>query len=330
MAVLGILSTMVGCLTQDRNTFNLLISDADEVFAENANSVIVRIFYVEAASESTFTADYLEPIDAIVNDAQQFFANEMEKHGHGRKTFRFRTDHVGKVIVNPIKLDKLAEHYTSGGWEVILEESYAKLTSHGITSENRINVFFTDINSFDYCGRGAITKKGGKALIFGNKNRTCWTWKKLAHELGHAMGLQHDFQDHSYLMGSMEDVMKLSFGASQWLNHHVAFNDGNSILVSQSQFWKGVKIDNNPITFNFYSRPAYGDTAPIYDYAALVKIRGELGYPEVLGFTNEIDYVYGDHEVKHIVRFSAEIQSKATEIELHLIGKNSEIITIRQ
>lgn len=69
------------------------------------------------------------------------------------------------------------------------------------------------------CG-GAGGSTDGDVLIF---NR-CGDIRVLAHEIGHGCGLQHNFRDDTYVMnyGTKE---RLSVGAANWLNRHLAFNE---------------------------------------------------------------------------------------------------------
>ena len=49
-------------------------------------------------------------------------------------------------------------------------------------------------------------------------------WDTIAHELGHAFGLQHDFRDPSYLMSYGETKKRLSKGSAKWLDKSRFFN----------------------------------------------------------------------------------------------------------
>ena len=42
-------------------------------------------------------------IDGLIKDTQKLYADEMERHGFGRKTFRFETDAHGNAVVYHVK-----------------------------------------------------------------------------------------------------------------------------------------------------------------------------------------------------------------------------------
>ena len=50
-------------------------------------------------------------IDGLIKDTQKLYADEMERHGFGRKTFRFETDAHGNAIVYHVKGRFLAQEY---------------------------------------------------------------------------------------------------------------------------------------------------------------------------------------------------------------------------
>ena len=64
-------------------------------------------------------------MDALIKDAQQFFADMMEKHGFGRKTFRFETDATGQAVVHHVngKFEDVYYRYSStAAWDEIEEQ----------------------------------------------------------------------------------------------------------------------------------------------------------------------------------------------------------------
>ena len=44
--------------------------------------------------------DRIEALRQLIKDAQEFYADEMQRHGYGRKTFRVETDRSGEPIVH--------------------------------------------------------------------------------------------------------------------------------------------------------------------------------------------------------------------------------------
>ena len=140
-------------------------------------------------------------IDALIKETQRFFADEMERHGFGRKTFQIEVDTSGNPVVH-------REPIRSSGPGVFV---YMDDRTHQTQGK---------------CGFGsAVGKLGGGATIF------CWNWRVIAHELGHAFGLHHDFRSGSdnYIMSYGAQIKpQLSKCAAEWLDVHGTFNPGRS------------------------------------------------------------------------------------------------------
>lgn len=41
-------------------------------------------------------------LDTYIKKVQRFYADQMEEHGHGRKTFNLENDASGKLVVRPV------------------------------------------------------------------------------------------------------------------------------------------------------------------------------------------------------------------------------------
>ena len=141
---------------------------------------------------------------------QSFYADQMEAHGHGRKTFQIETDGQGTPIVHRVDGDHSDSHYKRT--EVPGDEIRRAFDTSSI-----VQLVVMDI-SRSSGGNGTGIKQRGRAVIFGN-----WDWQTAAHELGHAFGLQHDFHDDAYIM-SYGDQNSLSVGAAHFLAVNPYFN----------------------------------------------------------------------------------------------------------
>ncbi len=160
-------------------------------------------------------------IDALVKKAQLFFADEMERHGYGRKTFRIKSDAQGNTIVHHVVGKFPYAHYL----EKENRRSWHEETREQINLPKQyIIVYMIDTfekRPFDVAGTGGGGLYGGIANIYG------WGWQVIAHELGHACGLFHDFRSGSeiYLMSYGHGKRhQLSECAAGWLNAYRAFN----------------------------------------------------------------------------------------------------------
>ena len=177
-----------------------------------SDSPIVRLVYFRP-SDKPVRPDVDAEIDALIKEAQRFYADEMERHGFGRKTFQFETDAQGNAVVHHVN-GKFTEAYykQNEGWgKEIWEQIYSPPQS--IT----VNMLDGGLLGFSGIGGGS-PYGGGSASIYD------WNWSVIAHELGHAFGmLYHDFRDDRYIMSYGYDE-ELSPCFAAWLDVHPAFN----------------------------------------------------------------------------------------------------------
>ena len=59
----------------------------------------VRLFYF-LPNDMTYRAEVVAAMKTGIVELQTFFAEQMETHGHGRKTFQFETDDQGDPVVH--------------------------------------------------------------------------------------------------------------------------------------------------------------------------------------------------------------------------------------
>ena len=202
-------------------------------------------------------------LDTLIRDVQQFYTDEMERHGFEGKTFTFENDATGKAVVHRVDGQFTDSYYRQNSfhkvWDEIREQFY--------TPQN--NIYFTAIDiGNERVGRsynevcsvgdshGAST---GHVLIPASGD--CFNLKTAAHELGHAFGLQHDFRSDAYIMSFGRDPDKLSECAAEWLEAHRYFN----IDQSQTHF-------DNPTTIQMLS--------PLASPPYAIRLRFEVTDPD--------------------------------------------------
>ena len=188
---------------------------------------IVQVIYFRA-NDKPPRPDVDAEIDRLIKETQLFFADEMERHEFGRKTFQIETDANGNTVVHHVVGKFPYAHYLE---EVLtwIEETPEQLG--GLHERNNIRVYmiethgggqeFPENNPGGVCGHGVTSSSvAGSAHIY------CWQWTTVAHELGHACGLRHDFRlsNGVYIMSYGPDMGQLSKCAAEWLEVHRAFN----------------------------------------------------------------------------------------------------------
>ena len=168
-------------------------------------------------------------IDALIKKAQRFFADQLELHGFGRKTFQFETDAHGNAVVHHVNGKFPRMHYVNNGKykQEIKGQIY-------ISQKKSVTVYMLDSDPWLFTGVGGI---GGGGNSGGFAHIDHWHWKTIAHELAHAFGLAHDWRadaNAKRIRTFTDDPMLTSFCAAEWLSVHPAFNPGQAVSTRRA------------------------------------------------------------------------------------------------
>lgn len=174
-------------------------------------------------------ASKVAAIDWYLRETQEFFASEMERHGYGRMTFPIALDADGRVHVTHVTLPEESHVYEGArSWEV--HSAVYEVIGEPTQAEERkeIELYITNNFKIDGCGRA------GWRFAWVSEN--CLYKETMAHELGHAFGLAHDWRNGEYVMsygetreqdGTWTPVAdprtKLSRGAAGWVARQPMF-----------------------------------------------------------------------------------------------------------
>ena len=201
----------------------------------------VRMIYF-LPNDRPYRADVVQRMKDEILNIQAFYAEQMEAHGYGRRTFRVETDPQGEPKVHRVDGQQPNSDYqrgNHGNWLSDIEQAGFDITA---------NVYFIVMDLINDEGGfgGRWGKNGGEARLLGN----VW-FTVAAHELGHAFGLHHDFHDDTYIMSyGGEQRRSLSACHAEFLSVHPYFNPNISTreddpptieLISSTRYTAGTK-----------------------------------------------------------------------------------------
>ena len=179
----------------------------------------VRLFYF-LPKDRTERPEVVEAMQTGIVEIQSFYAEQMAAHGHGDKTFQIETDAQGEPLVHRVDGQLPASSY--------LESAITSEIQQVFDVDANIYFIVFDIGS-EVLG-GALgratqsTKNGGYALVPDE-----FSFATAAHELGHTLGLYHDFRDRAYIMSYGPGQAQLSACAAEFLAVHTYFNPNSPI-----------------------------------------------------------------------------------------------------
>ena len=200
-------------------TLTVLFSFLPLGFAQDSRPIVQLIYF--RPSDIPPSPDVDAEINAMIKKAQRFFADEMERHGYGRKTFQFEADVDGNTVVHHVngKLPIADYENSNHAWVQEIREQI------NIPNES-IPVYMIERGQERIAvGRGCGEGSRSGAHIY------CWGWTTVAHELGHAFDLPHDHRSSAYIMSyGLGTKDSLSQCHAEWLDVHPFFNDGQAAI----------------------------------------------------------------------------------------------------
>ena len=230
------------CIVFTLFTFVILAFLPNSFAQETSPEYIVRQIYFHPSDRPPHQG-IDTTLDTLVNDVQQFCADEMKRHGFGRKTFRLETDAQGNPVRHYIQGRFTSDHYDSNR----INQALTEIDEHFDRSGPLVYLIFIDDDNPDSTSVGQVGGVGGGGPFRGTANITLLDFHKapealyprafntIAHELGHAFGLPHDFRDDRYIMSYGPEHLKdqLSYCAAEWLDTHRYFNTTQSSIAQQ-------------------------------------------------------------------------------------------------
>ena len=164
----------------------------------DGESRIVRLFYVLPEGRP-FREEVVQKLKDEARFVQAWFGEQMEAHGFGYTTFSLETDEEGQ----PRVYLPGEEAPSDPGVQVSVIDNGSPRLESGVAGSA---TWWSKVG-------------GGVSLPSG------FTWDTLAHELGHAFGMGHDFRDDTYIMSyGLDERNVLSECAARYLAVDPQFN----------------------------------------------------------------------------------------------------------
>ena len=210
---------------------------------EITQNVVVPIYFLP--TNRLPQTDIPERIDKILRDLQTFFADEIQRHAFGRKTFDFEKNSDGSAKVYLFEGKTTDEYYDEDTRSRVLNEieQHFELSNNcyfiiadkvdkSIEKKSIKNRYtLSDLENIeksiqdmtrslrDYIFR---ERQGGDIVVRTPLNG--YPKHALAAKFGHVFGLNRDYRHPSYLMSSGRQSKHLSKSSAAWLSRSRFFN----------------------------------------------------------------------------------------------------------
>lgn len=192
----------------------------------------VRVIYFQPAD--VHTPEMPDKIRDTMEDVQELYASEMNRHGFGRKTFRMERDADGEIIIHQVNGEQNVEHYAGDTFNAV----YADLPRQFRQKRYVYTIIVAGIQSVQngkYGGIAATSPDGDVGFAYIAENAPKNIEDIIEHENGHTFGLIHNFKrdGQSYIMGPGNDVFAKHearwLSKSHFLNEHHIINPAPTI-----------------------------------------------------------------------------------------------------
>ncbi len=202
---------------EDMRTRDSLYAAAKQALNVGEPRTVRMIYFLP--NDRPFQEAVVDSMKVTIRQVQTFYADQMEAHGYGRKTFRFETDAQGDPVVHRVDGQHPDSQYLDDTFNALFDEI-------GQAFDATQNIYFIVVdNSTNRIGQAA-----GSARLMGKNGGVCFVpigfhWTTAAHELGHTFDLRHDFRDEAYIMSyGKSRRSSLSACHAEFLFVHPYFN----------------------------------------------------------------------------------------------------------
>ena len=189
----------------------------------------VRMIYF-LPNDRPYRQEVVDEMKAMMRRVPTFFAEQMQAHGYGNRTFRIETDAQGEPLVHRVDGRHPDRHYLQHSTPDEVFDEIAPV----FDIESNVYLIVIDNSTYYIRLRSGLTaggiggpraKNGGFALVPEDGS-----FSTVAHELGHAFDLAHDFRDDNIMSyGDDSALRRLSACSAEFLAVHPYFNPNSPI-----------------------------------------------------------------------------------------------------
>ena len=195
----------------------------------------VKLIYF-LPNDRSFDSDVVDTIKARIPRIQTLYRDQMQARGHGTKTFQYETDDQGDPVVHRVDgPDSDASYLRS--YRIVGVGNVLNDLKPTFDSGSSLLFIVVDHSTYDNLGWGNVAGFGGQwgkdsgyALL-----PPSFTVETAAHELGHAFGLQHDFNNGANIMSYGPGWNQLSACSAGFLAVHPYFDP--DVPIEEQQTW---------------------------------------------------------------------------------------------
>lgn len=197
------------------------------------SSDVVKLIYF-LPSDRAPQSDIPEKLNLMIQDVRKYFADEMERHGYGSRTFSVEKNSDGTAKVYLFEGRTTGDYYFIKTTKKIRQE-----VDQYFDSSKNIHLIVADISkTLTKKSSGVVSAspnpytinytqdlmglRGGDVIM--TVSHSGYSSELVARELGHAFGLDNDFRDASYLMSYGKGQKRLSKSSAEWLDKSRYFN----------------------------------------------------------------------------------------------------------
>ncbi len=139
--------------------------------AATLSTDLVRIIYYLPKDKEP-SPNITQKIDNTIREVQDFYADEMERHGFGRKTFTFETDQNGKAKIY-LKKENQSKNIdlSNGVWLTIIESKFYGTYPYSIYADYYDTFGYT--GSDGYLTRNNVWRDNIEGIILGKNVGVC-------------------------------------------------------------------------------------------------------------------------------------------------------------